>query len=61
MKITRDWLGTQVEQGEPTDTGQWFVLDMEFLAEQGFRYLEVHYDDDSDDPNAVMLTKEDES
>lgn len=61
MRVAREWLYRQVESAEPSVDGEWFVLDLLDLAGRGFRYLEIHFDDDAQTPNAVTLTKEDGS
>lgn len=62
MQVKKEWLRTQVEQGEPTDSGEWFVLELADLIKQGFTYVEIHFPDttgnDDECPNAVHFTKE---
>ncbi len=62
MEVTRTWLRNQVEQGDPTDTGEWFTLDLDALREQRFQYLEIHLSDQDGDPRPddVRLLKEDQ-
>jgi hypothetical protein len=48
-----------VESPEPSESGDWFVLDMERLTERGIRYVEIHFDTDSEYPNEVQFSRED--
>lgn len=58
MDVTREWLASQVEQGEPSTDGTWYAVSLDQLKRQGFEYLEVHYNGDDDVPNVIMLTEE---
>lgn len=60
---TKEWFGTQAEQGQPTDSGEWCVVPLAQLIEQGYEYLEVHFEDGSrnGEPNCVRVSREDGS
>ena len=49
--VTRNLTRPLIEQGEPTDTGEWHVIDIHDLLAQGWQYVEFHYPDTEDDPN----------
>ncbi len=61
-----EW-AAEVEQGEPTDSGTWYAVELESLLARGYRYVEVHFPDTGDDqvyengaPDDVRLLREDE-
>lgn len=55
--VTRALTRRYVEQGEPTDNGEWHAIDIKDLIANGHRYIEFHYPDTEDDPapNQVRL------
>jgi hypothetical protein len=55
--VTRRLTRRLIEQGEPTDTGEWHSLDIQDLIGQGWQYIEFHYPDGEDDqrPDHVRL------
>jgi hypothetical protein len=55
---TRELLWRYVEQPEPSTEGSWFAVPLEELIKSGFQYVEIHFPDDSDTPNAVRLLDE---
>lgn len=64
MDVTRKWFSQQVEQGDPSTDGTWFIVPLAQLIEQGYDYLEAHFPDNEDGesaPNAVQLSRGDES
>ena len=58
IKATPETLGPLVESPEPSVDGDWYVLDLQALMESGHRYMEIHFDSGSTDPNEVRFLDE---
>ena len=55
MELTRKLLSTMVEQPEPSVDGDWYVVHLDDLRQHG-NVIEIHFDTDSDRPNAVQMS-----
>lgn len=56
--VTRSLLAPLVEQPEPSVDGDWYVVDLRTLLAEGYTHIQMHFDHDSDEPNAAGLIKD---
>lgn len=57
---TYAWLQVHGDR-EPSVDGTWFVVPVATLLAKGIGYVEVHFDDDAEVPNAIRLTPKEET
>ena len=56
MINSRDDFSARVEQGERSEDGSWYVLNLVDLFNYGYQFIEVHFPDSGDSPDDVRIT-----
>lgn len=58
LQVNRAALTKRVESPEPSVDGDWYVLDLQDLIKEGFRFIEIHISEAQDTPDAMAFLED---